>query len=597
MDTATSRFAPGIRRLAFLLLVAFCAALAACGGGGGGTEVVAPGDGAPPAPTSTVTGTAASGAAIAGVTVTVKDSTGRTGTATTSVGGDFTVDTSGMTPPYLLRVATPAGAELFSVSANMDANTVANITPLTDLIIRSWYEVQGVAPASAFEDPAAAPPPTPLQVQTIAQTVLQVLQLALDNSDAGIANALDLISKPFAADHTGIDKVLDNTSVTLAAGAITVVITDGATTQTTVISYDTTAGALTAASTVTDGTNTTSSSISTVVPNDNAEAQALQDLQDLLGRFAAVINTKGTTLTATDVIGFTSPDLLDEGRNREQFAAGVVSSFEGGLTLNFQVLQVKALDLAAGTAELALRLTISDGSDTSTEDFPFFFRKVGADWLIHGDQRQGQISINAEGRRNQGGFVQANGPSINFDVRMPIGVFSGASFTVGGQTQALAKSAQTAIDEQTGAHLDHFIFNTGALAAPLPAAGTVYTVTLTKAAGGTVSYDIPLNTFTTELIQVTNLTGSALSGANLGGSLPVAWTRPTTYAVVETQLSGVLMTQHFQCIVDTFVTASATSGTLEMPTMCNGEAVTQANVNVSTTGPNGERSLVIYFFN
>lgn len=592
MDFATFKTAPHARRFALLLLFALCALLAACGGGGGAPAVD---EAAPSAPTSTITGTAATGAPLAGVTVTVKDGSGRSGTATTAANGTYTLDTSGMTPPYLVQVVTPSGTALFSVSANLDAHTVVNITPLTDLIVRSWYEVQGIAPAAAFADPASAPAPTPLQVRTIAQTVLQVLQLALDRNDAGIADALDFIAKPFAADHTGIDKVLDLTRVTLGSGAITLVITDGSTTQTTVVSYDTAAGALTAATTVSDGANSTTSSITTVVPVEDAQARAVQDLQDLLARFAGVVNTKGSSLAAADILPFTAPDLLDEARNREQFAAGVVSSF-AGMTVNFQVLQVKALDLAAGMAELMLRLTVSDGSDTSTEDFPFFFKKVGADWLVHGDQRPGQISINAEGRRNQGSYTQGNGPSINFDVRMPVGMFSGASFTVGGQTQAMMKSAQTAIDEQTGAHLDHFIFNTGPLAAPLPAAGTVYTVNLARAAGGTLSYPIALNTFSTELIQITSPTGSALANANLGGNLAVAWTRPTTYAVVETQLAAVLMTQNFQCIVDTFVTASATSGTLAMPTTCSGQPVTQANINVSTTGPNGERSIVIYTF-
>src|SRR5262249_48592338 len=145
-----------------------------------------------------------------------------------------------------------------------------------------------------------------------------------------------------------------------------------------------------------------------------------------------------------------------------------------------------------------------------------------------------------------------------------------------------------------GRALDHFIHNTGALAAPLPAAGTPYTLTLTRAGGGTVSYVVPLNAFTTELIQVTSPTGTTLADAHLGGSLPVAWTRPTTYAVVETQLSAVLVTAGFQCIVDEMVAASATSGTLSLPTTCNGEPITRVHVNVSTTGPSGERSLVIY---
>src|SRR5512142_3327314 len=91
----------------------------------------------------TVSGTAASGAPLASVTVTLKDATGASRTATTAADGRFSIDTTGLTPPFLVLVADAGGA-LYSVSADAAAQSTINVTPLTDLIIRSWYEVQGV---------------------------------------------------------------------------------------------------------------------------------------------------------------------------------------------------------------------------------------------------------------------------------------------------------------------------------------------------------------------------------------------------------------------------------------------------------------------
>ena len=85
--------------------------LAGCGGGGGG--------GGGKTKTS-VAGTAAQGAAIAGATLTLVDAAGVTSTATTAADGTFTIDTTGLTPPFMIKLVS-GGAELFSVSAEAGA--------------------------------------------------------------------------------------------------------------------------------------------------------------------------------------------------------------------------------------------------------------------------------------------------------------------------------------------------------------------------------------------------------------------------------------------------------------------------------------------
>lgn len=117
------------------LLIAFAFIITGCGGGGG--------DGGPaPGPTTgqvKLSGIAASGKPIANVTVSIKDKNGNSKTGTTGTDGKYSIDVTGMTAPFLLKV--PHGnRSLYGVAT---ATGTANIHPFTDLIIRNWYKVKG----------------------------------------------------------------------------------------------------------------------------------------------------------------------------------------------------------------------------------------------------------------------------------------------------------------------------------------------------------------------------------------------------------------------------------------------------------------------
>ena len=98
-----------------------------CGGGGGGT---------PAAPT-TLSGTAAAGAALIG-TVTVKGALGNTKSALIEADGTYDVDVTGLTAPYRLRAQGTVGGrtyKLHSYAVAADVGGNVNITPFTDLIV------------------------------------------------------------------------------------------------------------------------------------------------------------------------------------------------------------------------------------------------------------------------------------------------------------------------------------------------------------------------------------------------------------------------------------------------------------------------------
>ena len=128
-------------------LVAATTLLAACGGGSSAPPPPPP----PPAATLSLTGTAATGAAIAGATVTAKCN-GGTGTATTAANGTYSIALTAGALPCVLKVATTAG-DLYSVATGTGTTATANITPFTQLIVAN---LTGKDPAAYFTDFGAA---------------------------------------------------------------------------------------------------------------------------------------------------------------------------------------------------------------------------------------------------------------------------------------------------------------------------------------------------------------------------------------------------------------------------------------------------------
>ncbi len=171
-------------------------------------------------------GTAAAGAPIGGATVTLKDRNGSSVSAVTGADGRFLLDTAGLEPPFLLRVDLPAGGSLYGVAT---VAGVANLHPLTDLILRTWYGVEGTDLGAAFANLGPSTPvPTALEVGLLEGLVRRAVQKWLE--DRGIdPGTFDLIRSSFAADGTGFDAVLAGTTV--APDGSSLRITDGTTTQ------------------------------------------------------------------------------------------------------------------------------------------------------------------------------------------------------------------------------------------------------------------------------------------------------------------------------------------------------------------------------
>jgi hypothetical protein len=118
-----------------------------------------------------------------------------------------------------------------------------------------------------------------------------------------------------------------------------------------------------------------------------------------------------------------------------------------------------------------------------------------------------------------------------------------------------------------------------------------------------VSYNDISNTFTTEIIMITNLTGTAITETHLGTPITVAWTLPHTFAIAEVTSEAVVYTcptdnpSMFRCnTMGTSLHITSTITQMTFSPTCNGLPITIALANVQVIGINGEHEIAYYGF-
>jgi hypothetical protein len=544
---------------------------------------------------ATVSGTAASGSALANVTITLKDSANNTATATTDSSGRFSIDATGLAAPFVLRATTGTGTTLYGMSSTAGGGGTSNVTPLSDVVVRSWYLAQGIDADQAFISLVASPAPTPDQAAATAQAVLPLVRLGAAASNAPIASGVDLLSMAFAADHTGVDQLLDNLHVQLSSGRILLTVVAGTgITQSSTITFDATTSSLTADSTTTGSSgSTTSASYTASLPTTTAASTALAEINAALAAFASVVNTKKQALTSSDIQWFFADDYLNDGLDKAHDLAEFVAGFSQGPTVEIAIDSVKSLDAAAGRATVTVTATQTLGTQSETESLDFYFRKTASGWQDEGNGRIASISLYAEARVNQGILAGGDGPQISLDLRPVQGTVSGVAVSGAAPWSAVTVIPGTAVSGNT--LLDVFYGSTGVLQPPLPQAGTPVQIVVTRTSGAPVTYTLPLNAFTTDPVKFLNVSGNPAPG----GTLTMTWSLPTTYAVQRLHLGVLTFTgsgnSGFECSDDdAILSPGATSAQITLRATCNGLPVVETNLNLSTTGYSGERSLAIY---
>ena len=149
MTTTTTHPGPRKAFTPHAIALAAAALLSACGGGGGSGY----GD-VPAAASLGLSGTAATGAALAGAAVEAKCATG-SGSATTASDGTYTLNISNGVLPCVARVTGSGGLVLHTVIAGTGSRAVGNLTPATQLIVARLAAGDPASYYSAFNASAA----------------------------------------------------------------------------------------------------------------------------------------------------------------------------------------------------------------------------------------------------------------------------------------------------------------------------------------------------------------------------------------------------------------------------------------------------------
>jgi len=363
--------------------------VAGCSGGGGSSST--PAGGSPTA--STVTGTAATGAPIAGATVTLVDSTGAVRTSTTAADGTFQINTAGLTPPFLLKVPSTSG-DLYSVSGDGNLSTTVNLTPLSDIIVRSWYGAQSIDPASAFADPATSPPPAPTNVFALGTMVSNLMQPWLEAQGVNAAGFSAISTSFQAGTGTGIDGVISLTSVSTSGGTITAVINSGGpsvqnpTQQNIIITPSSGTLSITSTATTVNGQGSPTSS-SIAVATTAAAKTALAGIFTTLTNIANKVNQKGSSLQGSDLAPYVDPTYQNDGQDAASWENETASFLATGQTLSFYGLQINSLDTTNNVADVSFQVTQGGQSDT----VGLTMGLVGSSWLVTGNHHVAGVQV------------------------------------------------------------------------------------------------------------------------------------------------------------------------------------------------------------
>lgn len=373
--------------------------VAGCGGGGGSPE-------APIVQSTMLSGTVAGGAAVIG-NVIITDSLGATKGVPIEANGRYSIDVSGMTGPFILKAAGTVGntsVTYYSAATTADVGGTVNVTPFTNLIVSNiaaqmaenyFANLANIANIGTLITPAKI-----AAAETALQAKLQPVLTAL-----GISDSIDLLRTTFAADHSGIDAVLDLVKVEVN-------------TTTNVVTLK---NALTQIAIATDDVKTSAddSTASDSTKLDGITLTAVTDLQAIvtkLNEFAALFATSVPTIEAIKNSGIfdTSANFMMSGESFAEFASEL-SSDQEIIGLKFSNVDI-SLD-ASGTKG---KLTAFISTSTFNEKIELTMVKINGAWKVQGDGRIADVGVEALAWRNEwtglssGSFVQS-GLSIQID--------------------------------------------------------------------------------------------------------------------------------------------------------------------------------------
>lgn len=581
----------------------------------------------PATSSNTVTGTASLGSPIAGGVVTLKDAYGVTSTGVTASDGTFTVNTGGLSAPFLVRVVTsvtsgsfPAGTTLYSVSADTHTTTNINVHVLSDLIVRAYYTANGVNADTAFANPTASgnSAPAALAVQNIANSVIQVMGAWF--ATAGVqataftpapTGYLNLISSPFTANDTGLDAVLHETTETVNGtnGSVTSVgVAAGSLSETVNLTYPSGSIAMNAL-TGNSSSGAASSELVTALVLTSAEQADVTAINAQLAAFQGAVNQNSATLSAGVLQPFFAADYLNDGDTAAVDAAAEASYLAGATISGLQVQNVKSINTSTNVADVIASLTVTAGGQSQVTTQEFILKDESGSWLSYGDQRPVQVSLTADSRTFQGAGGVSSGTYIDPAVEAPSSVglsavtVSGGGNIWPGASLSLTQRNSILKDGQTFTDFETLSSSLGTNISQLPAPGTQFSFSLTTSSLGNLQYTLPSNSFTTEVLSFSGISSTSGSGplsSIVGKTLTYHWNLPATYAVSFVDLFAYINdASSHSCQIDPgSLPVTTTTSTITIPAnmsacgLSSSDAITGVVVYLQVQGANGEVNLV-----
>jgi hypothetical protein len=597
-----------------------------------------------------VTGVAASSMIAVGSQVTLKDAAGHSASTTTTANGAFTIGVSGMTAPFLLQV-TDGATTLYSYSPG---SGVANANPYTTMALQSYYTAQGEQIGSVFAGtltPSSFPQAS--QLALLAQPLAALLQPYLANAGVPQPQSFSPFTSPFIANHTGFDRVLDRTAqifsphqgLTVDNGSGTTAGPLSATVSAQVTAGNGTTLAVVAVNTAaTNSSANTNSSSQQLVPvgistaQQTALAQAQAGVLALFGHIAQLVAAaNGGAVSTGQIAPYIDSNFLDQGVNAAAFAAQLASHFSGvpaGTAVTASIARVNKFNPVSETLDATVDLTFTNGATISSGNYLddndnagygiVYKQEAGGGWDFYGQQTEFDAHVSLSGTLFYNANAEnPNSPSTNLfmmaQVPAAVGVLSGVSVSGPGNSLPNCANPPTFALSQVQLVQDPGLYNgedrfdlpmcQGALTGPPPPVGSIYTFSLTEAAGPTVvQQTYPLNAETFDYGDITQINGvsrATFAAANpvamvAGTTLAIDFTPPTTYPYIYSYLTAFCQNaSQVESGGGTDLNNSAgnsaagvTSGTLVIPAQCSGAAPVTLTIGVNFVGIDGQNAQV-----
>jgi hypothetical protein len=410
-------------------------------------------------PVIKLSGVAARGRAIASTKLSFRGMNGVLASVITDSEGKYTIDISSLTLPILLQIKN--GTTVYYSVAT--ASGTCNVHPFTDLIVRNWYKVQGANIDDIFASTGTlANPPTVTAIKAMELTLCSVLSELLLSVDID-SNNFDLICSPFSADNTTFDNVLSRTQIlNLASGGIIINVIDPNTGN------------------ISQTILTTTGNLSITTSGDPLTS-ATTEINAMLANFMA--KPSASYLTA---------NFMNDGYNSSECLAELSSFTSGTLDriIAYDETQIKCVAVikfvhAAGISQVIL-----------------IFSKASGSWQISGDNKIAETDVQFWANEGVTGIntmlkfkvndkaaseilsissVTVQGPGIITNLTVPCVAdnFSTGTYPVCG----------TAYGDYTTKAFEYDVeLATGIAPVPMPALGSVYTLTVHNTDGSSYSY-------------------------------------------------------------------------------------------------------------